>query len=40
MTPTEVFRKSAAAYEVAKIVAMLFWLPILAIVLASIYINW
>jgi hypothetical protein len=40
MTPTKIFRKSAAAYEVARIVAILFWLPIISMALAAIYINW
>lgn len=40
MTPTKIFRKTNAAYEIAKIVAIMFWLPILGMILAAIYINW
>jgi len=40
MTPTQIFRKTSAAYEIAKIVAILFWLPITAMILVVMYHNW
>lgn len=34
MTPTKIFKKASSAYELAIIVTVLFWIPILAIGLA------
>jgi len=40
MTPSQIFRKSSAAYDIAKIVGMLFWLPIISLMIAAIFLNW
>lgn len=40
MTPTQIFKKASAAYDVVKIVALLFWVPLIAMVLVAIYQNW
>lgn len=34
MTPTRMFRKASSAYDLAIIVTVLFWMPLLAIGLA------
>ena len=37
MRPTQVFHKANAAYEVAKIAAILFWLPLIVLIAATLY---
>jgi hypothetical protein len=40
MTPSRIFKKSNAAYEIAKVACMLFWLPLISLIIAAIYLNW
>jgi hypothetical protein len=37
MRPTQIFKKSEASWEMAKIVAILFWLPIAALIILSLF---
>jgi hypothetical protein len=37
MTPTQIFRKSEAAWQMVKIVGLLFWLPILALIVLGLF---
>lgn len=40
MTPTQIFKKASAAYDIVKMAAILFWVPLTAMVLVAIYHNW
>jgi hypothetical protein len=37
MTPTKIFRKAEAGYEIAKVGLFLFWLPAIAIAIAYFF---
>ena len=37
MRATQIFKKSEASWEIAKMIGFLFWLPILALVVYSIF---
>jgi hypothetical protein len=39
MTPTKIFKKTAAAYEIAKIAAILFWLPVIAMFIVYLFVE-
>jgi len=38
-TDTMVFRKANAGYELAKVVGVLFWLPIIAVTLVLLFVR-
>jgi hypothetical protein len=35
MTPTKIFKKTTAAYDVAKVALLLFWLPLIVMIVMA-----
>jgi hypothetical protein len=35
MTPTKIFKKSSAAYDMAKVALLLFWLPLIVMIVMA-----